>query len=154
MASILEMLTAKISPEQQAIWDEGRRKWNLGLEAGEAGEPMPDGAEPMAYKSGVARRRSKAGEIVGFVMRACKCAACGTQNYEWRMGCRCWPAETWTTVVPGFSMIYGYQCDEKSDPDAPESTFMSHERLIELATAGREVYDVMTGELVPLALPA
>lgn len=151
--SIIELLKAKVSDEQQAIWTARRKQWDDGLKAGEAGLPFPEGAEMMAYKSGVARRRSKAGEIIGFVMRACKCNACGAENYEWRMGCRCWPDETWAAVVPGFSMTYGYQCEARSDPAAPESTFMSNERLIELANAGREVIDIMTGEPIPVEPP-
>lgn len=150
MTTILEMLAAKIPPEQEAIWAAGRKRWQGGQQAGEAGLPCPEDADPMAYKSGVARRRVKAGEIIGYVMRSCKCNACGEQNYEWRMGCRCWTASTWFEQVPGYSMSYGVQVEPGSDPSAPESQFMTMERVVELVVGGREILDIMTGEPVPI----
>ena len=148
---IAEMLATKISPEQEAIWAAGRKRWQDGQGAGEAGLPCPEGADPMAYKSGVARRRVKAGEIVGFVMRSCKCNDCGEQNYEWRLGCRCWTAKG---IAAGtLSMTYGYQVEPGSDPDEPASQFMSQPRILALAASGREVVDIMTGEPVPVEPP-
>lgn len=147
MTTLQDTFNQNISPEQRAIWNESQRTWTLGLEAGEAGEPMPEGAALMAYKSGVARRRCRAGEIIGYEMRACKCGLCGESNYEWRLGCRCWTADG--ELNPKASMTYGYQVQEGSDPDDQASRFMSSERLLELQGSGREVYDVMTGEFLP-----
>lgn len=153
MTNLLELLAKKIPPEQEAVWAEGRKRWHAGQSAGEAGLPMPEGAEPMAYKSGVARRRVRDGEIIGYVIRSCKCDACGTGNYEWRMGCRCWPAETYLKQVPGYSMTYGVQVEAGSDPAEPESKFMSMGRIVELVKGGREIIDIMTGEPVPVETP-
>jgi len=141
----------KVSPEQEAIWAESKRRWQLGMDAGEAGLPCPDDANPMAYKSGIARRRVAAGEIIGFIMQACRCKKCGEGNYYWRMGCRCWPEGGFNderNKREGYAMEYGYQVDPGSDPEAPEAVFMTDERLRELAKAGREVIDVLTGEPV------
>lgn len=143
----------KISPEQEAIWAASRKRWKDGIEAGEAGLACPEGAEPMAYKSGLARRRVKAGEVIGFVMQTCLCKKCGEGNYYWRLGCRCWPDggfDVERNEREGYAMEYGYQVDAGSDPDAPESTFMTHERLFALAQDGREVIDTLTGEPVPV----
>lgn len=148
MTEALKALMPAISPEQQAIWAESRRRWKLGIEAGEAGLPKPEDAEEMAYKSGVAKRRVSNGEIIAFVCQSCKCSRCGAQNWGWRLGCGCW-TETRNTLVPeGVTMIYGYQVDAGSDPADPESQFLTQARLIELHDAGREVIDVMSGEPV------
>lgn len=149
--NMIEMLAAKVSPEQEALHAATRKRWQDGMAAGEAGLPRPENADPMAYKSGIAKRRSAAGEIIGFIAQACRCKKCGEGNYYWRMGCRCWPEGGFNAERnkrEGYAMEYGYQVDPGSDPAAPEAVFMTDERLRELAKAGREVIDVLTGEPV------
>lgn len=139
------------NPMDMAAMEVARRRWEKNLQAGLAGQPMPKHAEPMAYKSGCAKRRAAAGEIIGFVCQASTCAACGTLNWGWRLGCHCWPLEDFADHGTGrYSMHYGYQVEPGSDPDAPAATFMNADRAFELVANGREVVDIMTGEPVPV----
>lgn len=128
------------------------QRWSASLEAGIAGQPMPACGDPAAYRSGCARRRAAAGEIIGLVCQSSECVACGSRNWGWRLGCRCWPTEQLAEHGVGrYAMRYGYQVQAGSDPDAPSAVFMTAERALELVEAGREAIDVMTGEPVPVA---
>jgi hypothetical protein len=140
------------SPANTAVMEAEQLRWDTNLQAGLAGQPMPESGEPMAYKSGCAKRRVAAGEIIGFVCQTSECAACGSRNWGWRLGCDCWPMSDFAEHGAGrYVLRYGYQVEAGSDPDAPAATFMTAERALELVAAGREVVDVMTGEVVPVA---
>lgn len=136
------------TPEQEAKMAEQQRLWTLGMDASLAGLPLPEGATAMAYRSGIARRRAAAGEVIGFVGQMSICSACGDRNWGWRLGCRCWPSDSLNPA--GFSMTYGFQVEKGSDPADPACTFMSFDRITELAKGGREVLDIMSGEHVPV----
>lgn len=137
-----------LTPEQQAASDDRHRRYGASLEAGKAGKPRPEGVIERAYLSGVARRRTAAGEAIGFICQSSLCSSCGEQNWGWRLGCSCWPTDSLSPA--GFSMTHGFQVEEGSDPADPSCTFMSFDRITELAKGGREVLDIMSGEPVPV----
>lgn len=135
------------TPEQIAASDERNRLYNLGRDAGLAGDPLPAGASEDAYLRASIERRGRLGEAVVMVTSATRCMKCGGCNWGNRGGCSCWPDGGWNferNEREGYRVEWGAFVYPES-PSA-DLAFMSYAELLAAKNAGRPVINSDTGE--------
>jgi len=134
--------------------------FEAGQAAARAREPIPEGASEQ-FRQGWAHadteRRIDAGEVLGFVCGATRCAKCGGTNWGYRAGCSCWPTDTDHNpfTEEGCKRIAddGYRIDWGvllcRPNDRTKSEFMTREELVTAIQAGKPLVDCFSGEPVP-----
>jgi hypothetical protein len=134
-----------VPPEPVSAWVfpeiERPTQYEIGVAAGLAGKPAPDGATAQflqGFARGSVQRRAQNGEVIGVFTTATKCT-CGEMNWGFRAGCRCNTSFEDLTVTWG-ALVWG------DTPDA-EMKFMSSQELLD-ASKIKPVLDMNSGQPV------